>query len=491
MQRRVRRMFGFFLFAFVVLIGWQSYWHLFASDRLLAMPGNRRLSRAESAIPRGIVYDAGGRKLAWSENGARRYADPMATAPVLGYLDVQYGRAGVEGLWDLELSGLSRHFTAAELHRIVIGEKPHGNDLVLTLDLKLQQAAQKALGTRRGAVVALDPATGAILALASSPTFNPVTIGEDYPDIIKAKTGALRNRALQDHYPPGSTMKLVTASAALMNDISPETRFTCPGKSRIFGVTVTDYHGESHGTLDMDGALTKSCNNYFARLAVKSGERRDWPRWTDGHEKDNSVNFRNTAKAFGFGDAWWEKLRDSRMDEMGIIRSSLIPDPNASIPDGELAHMGFGQSTVVATPLQMAMVTAAIANDGVLMAPFLVSQVREGGAEQVLKQYGSLVIGFPLDRDTARTLKGMMRHVVTRGTARRANLRGITVYGKTGTAQQEGGNDHAWFIGFAESEHTAQKIAFAVLIERGGTGGQVAVPVANQVLEAWKQEGAG
>lgn len=466
-------MFGFFLFAFVVLIGWQSYWHLFASDRLLTMPGNRRLARAESAIPRGVIYDRQGIKLAWSENGTRRYADPMVTAPVLGYLDPVYGRAGIEGIWDAELSGLTRHFGAEDLRRITGGEKPHGKDLVLTLDLKLQQAAQKALKGKTGAVVALDPATGAILALASNPTFNPRTLGDDYDNIIRAKTGALRNRALQDHYPPGSTMKLVTATAALMNDIDEDTTFTCPGKSHIFGVNVTDYHGERHGRIAMDPALTHSCNNYFARLAVKVGAK----------------DFGGTAAAYGFNTRWWTKLTDSRMHEMGIAGSTLEPDPNTPIPDGELAHMGFGQSTVVATPLQMAMVTAAIANDGEVRAPYLVAQVRKSGTQEVLKEYSSLTIGYPLNGYTAEKLTGMMRHVVTRGTATRARVSGLTIYGKTGTAQQTGGQDHAWFVGFAERDQA--KIAFAVLIERGGTGGQVAVPVAKQVLEAWKGETLG
>lgn len=463
-------MFGFFLFAFVVLIGWQSYWHLIASDALLTMPGNRRLARAESAIPRGVIYDRNGVKLAWSENGSRRYADPMVTAPVLGYLDPIYGRAGVEGIWDAELSGLSRRFGAADLQRIIAGEKPRGNDLVLTLDLKLQKAAQQALKGKTGAVAALDPATGAILALASAPTFNPRTIADDYDRIVRANTGALRNRAVQDHYPPGSTMKLVTAAAALMNGIDEDTAFTCPGRSRIYNVTVTDYHGAKHGRISMETALAKSCNNYFARLAVEAG----------------ADNFRHTARAFGFNTRWWSTLTDSRMDEMNIARSSLAPDPNAPIPNGELAHMGFGQSTVVATPLQMAMVAAAIANDGELKAPYLVSEVRKGGADPVLKRYTSPAIGFPLDGYTAEKLKGMMRQVVTRGTATRANVRGLTVYGKTGTAQQTGGQDHAWFVGFAERDQA--KLAFAVLIERGGAGGQVAVPVARQVLEAWRDE---
>lgn len=478
-QQRIRRMFGFILLAFLVLICWQSYWHLAKSNWLLTQLGNRRLARAEQNIPRGAIYDANGVKLAWSENGHRRYADPRVTAPVLGYLDPVYGRTGVEGLWNSELSGLTSTDKSAfstgtngeELHRIITGEKPHGKDLLLTLNLKLQQAAEKALGDRRGAVVALDPATGAIRVLASSPTYDPTRIRDEWDAIQRANDGALRNRAIQDHYPPGSTMKLVTASAALMHNISPDTKFTCPGQSHIFGVNVRDYHGERHGTIDMDSAVTVSCNNYFARLAVKVGPE----------------SFTDTAKAYAFGIRWWNNLAsDRQLPAESVATSSLTPNAGTHISDGELAHMGFGQSTVVVTPLQMAMVSAAIANEGKLMAPYLVSEVRKGGATDAVKRFKSDVIGFPLDADSAKTLQGMMRHVVTRGTGRGADTRGVTVYGKTGTAEQEGGDDHAWFVGFGELS-SGTRLAFAVIIERGGTGGRVAVPIARQVLQAWAE----
>jgi peptidoglycan glycosyltransferase len=478
-QQRIRRMFGFILLAFLVLIGWQSYWHLAKSELLLKQTGNRRLARAEQNIPRGSVYDANGVKLAWSDGGTRHYADARTTAPVLGYLDPVYGRTGVEGLWDEELSGLSGAFTQDDLHRIIAGEKPRGKDLILTLDLKLQQAAEKALGDRRGAVVVLDPDSGAIRVLASSPTFDPTRLHEEWDAIQRADDGALRNRALQDHYPPGSTMKLVTASAALMHGIGADTTFTCPGQSHIFGVNVRDYHGEVHGTISMNNALTHSCNNYFARLAVKVGPD----------------NFRQTAESFGFDIPWWGKLEDQRLlpvanpkgEPAAIAASGITAKRTEAIPDGELAHMGFGQSTVVATPLQMAMVSAAIANDGKLMAPYIVSQVRKGGTAKVDRQFKSTAIGFPLDADSAAAVKEMMRRVVTRGTARGADTRGVTVYGKTGTAEQEGGDDHAWFVGFGELS-SEQRLAFAVIIERGGTGGRVAVPVARQVLQAWVEE---
>ncbi|MHB9133209.1 MAG: peptidoglycan D,D-transpeptidase FtsI family protein [Armatimonadota bacterium] len=471
---RIHRIFSVVVITFLALLGWQSYWHLFRSDALLEEESNRRLARVERNIPRGVIFDRQGERLAWSESGTRHYADPRATAAVLGYLDPRYGRVGVEGKWDLELAGLSRHFTADGLNRLLNSEQPHGNDMLLTLDLKLQQAALAALGDRKGAFVVLSPATGGILALATSPTFNAETLGKDYANLAKSSDGVLRNRATQDVYPPGSTMKVLTAAAALMHGVDPKTTYTCTGKTPFDGFMITDYHNTAHHTIAMPRALAVSCNNYFARTAAAVGDQ----------------DFVATAQAFGFGQQWWKNQKiypDPRLLPFSIAKSSLASN-TVSINTRELANMGFGQSTVVATPLQMAMITAAVANKGTLMAPYLVAELRKGSSKQALQTFHSTPIGFPLDSNAAEQLSGMMRKVVTGGTARGANVSGITVYGKTGTAQQDGGEDHAWFIGFAERknrEGDPERIAFAVVIERGGTGGHVAVPAAKQLLQTW------
>lgn len=469
--QRIHRLFGMLILAFVALIVWQSYWHLAKSEWLLSRQSNRRLARAERIVPRGVIYDRHGTRLAWTENGTRKYADSRATAIVLGYLDPRIGRTGVEGEWDLELAGLSRTFTADDYHRLLAREKAVGKDLTLTLDFALQRAALRALHGRKGAVVALDPATGEILALASSPTFDAATIGTDFATLRTSQNGELRNRATQDIYPPGSTMKVVTAAAALMHGIDPRTTYTCQGKTKFSGITITDYHGHTHGTVAMEQALAQSCNLYYARTAATLG----------------FGPLSETARSFGFGRDWREALPDTRMFPIGWSASSLASAQTHHAPLGELAQMGFGQATVVATPLQMAMVAAGVANRGTVMAPYLVTGVRKGGTHLQLASFTSTSIGDPLDGNTARQVAAMMRRVVSGGTATGANVSGLTVYGKTGTAQQVGGGDHAWFIGFAERQQGTEitRIAFAVLIERGGTGGRVAVPVARQLLEAW------
>lgn len=474
-QHRITRLSGTIIFLFIVLIGWQSYWQVYKSDWLLSQRSNRRVARAELNTPRGAIYDRNGVRLAWSEAGKRRYTDGRAVAAVLGYIDPVYGRSGVEGAWDAELAGLAQRFTPDELRRITRGEKPQGKNLVLTLDLRMQQAALKALGDRRGAVVMLDPATGGILAMATSPTYDLNTLSTDYQQLQQRSDGVLRNRATQDRYPPGSTMKVVTASAALMHGIDPNTRYTCQGKTMLGRTKITDYHGESHGSIAMPRALAKSCNYYFASTAVEMGQ----------------AAFVETASAFGFGQQWWgdkEKLPDPRMLPLELTRSSLAANPQQRVAAGEFAQWGFGQATVVATPLQMAMVSAGVANDGTVMTPYLVAQLKKDGTDTPLRSFHSAPLGYAMDADHARAVAEMMHGVVTSGTATGARVSGLTVYGKTGTAEQNGGEDHAWFIGFAEWQHDGEtrRVAFAVVIERGGTGGAVAVPVARNVLEVWR-----
>jgi len=273
-------------------------------------------------------------------------------------------------------------------------------------------------------------------------------------------------------------MKLITATAAIEHGIDPETTtYSCKGKTLIEGTStfISDYHHESHGTLNMVKAFEQSCNYYFASTAVSLGQAAIF----------------STAESFGFDQNWWTRLPDRRMLPIKVTKSALEPNLSRPLPTSELAQVGFGQAAVVATPLQMAMVSAAIANEGTLMAPFLVAQVCKGGTNTVLQSFQSIALGTPMTPEQANILTGMMRLVVTEGTGVDArNFPGVTVYGKTGTAEQNGGDDHAWFTGFADTNHgtgaVTRRVAFAVLIERGGTGGRVAVPIAKRVLQVWR-----
>ncbi|HOS43335.1 MAG TPA: penicillin-binding transpeptidase domain-containing protein, partial [Armatimonadota bacterium] len=329
-RTRVGCLFHVVLVAVLALLGWQAYWHLHGSDWLLDQPTNRRLTRLEHRVPRGMILDRAGEKLAWSNGVTREYADGRATAALLGYLDQQYGREGLEMRWNGELSGLSRTFTGQDLRRMARNEAPRGNDLLLTLDLRLQRIAHDTLGERTGAIVVLDPATGGILGMATQPTYHAATLRADFPRLSADPRKPLRNRATQDFYPPGSTMKLVTAAAALMHGQGADTAQTCAGGvARRYGVNVRDFGGAAHGRLTMPKALEKSCNQYFAQLAAELPP----------------ADFAETAAAFGFGRRWWEErnyLPDPRMLPLRMAVSSLTPGPDMTTSQGERAHMGFG-----------------------------------------------------------------------------------------------------------------------------------------------------
>ena len=276
----------------------------------------------------------------------------------------------------------------------------------------------------------------------------------------------MTNRAIAGLYPPGSTMKVLTAATALQDDpMSADTTYTCTGNTIYHKIKITDYHGENHGTIAMQQALTHSCNYYFARTTLNLG----FDKLAASTEK------------FGFNRGWMS-------DFPLTVKKSRLINENRFIPEGELAQIGFGQGTVTVTPLQMAMVAATVANDGVLMLPYLIDKIQQ--PDKPAEIFQPEILDNPMDMDNAQKLAEMMRNVVTSGTGTRANLRNVRISGKTGTAQQVGGDDHAWFIGFAEKESagTTSRIAFAVVIERGGTGGKIAAPVAAKVAEAWAEK---
>ncbi len=439
------------------MLCWQAQWHLWRAAFLDDLPTNRRAMRTEQSIPRGIIYDCNGNKMAWTEKRTRKYADPFSLSGIIGYVNPKYGRAGVEKALNSELAGMIKSFDSTEIERILRGEKRAGKDVTLTIDMNLQNAAYAALANRAGAVAVIEPASGRVLALATSPTFEI-----NKPD-MKGENGSMTNRAIARLYPPGSTMKVLTAATALQDDpMSADTTYTCEGKTTYDKIKITDYHGERHGTIAMQQALTHSCNYYFARTAINLGFDK----------------LKTSSERFGFNRDWMDGL------PLSVKKSRLINE-DRFIPEGELAQIGFGQGTVTVTPMQMAMVAATVANDGVLMRPYLVDKIQKPGKAAVITT--PEMLDTPMDVANAQKLAEMMRSVVTSGTGTRANLRNVRISGKTGTAQQTGGDDHAWFIGFAEKESagTTAKIAFAVVLERGGTGGKIAAPVAAKVVEAW------
>ncbi len=414
-------------------------------------------------------------------NYQRTYTDGPLYAPLTGYYSIGPGRSSLEATENALLDGSADALFWTRLGNLFAGQEQEGASVELTIDASVQRAAYEAMGDNRGAVVALDPRTGAILAMVSTPSYDPTTLAVHssseanriYSSLVADQTDPLINRAIGgDTYPPGSTFKLIVAAAALDSGYTPETLVYAPRELELPGTTATikNYGGERCGATDnipLIDALRVSCNTAFADLAMRLG-------W--------GVIERTAAK---FG---WEQSLDI---PLSVTPSRLPDNPN----NPQIAQSGIGQFDVRATPHQMAMVASAIANDGVLMKPYLVSTVRDPDL-RVIERTSPEEFSSSLSRETAGALNAMMQAVVSSGTGTNAQIGGVTVAGKTGTS--ETGTDaapHTWFVAFAPANDPV--VAVAVLVENGGdlgdeaTGGRVSAPIAKSVIRAAIDSAAG
>lgn len=445
------------LLGLFVLFGTLAYWQVFRTD-LSERDGNPRILADFSNPARGSILDRAGNVLAASQpDGTRQYTDPSA-AHIVGYLDARFGSQGAELAFNNELSGRSGggSFEAAidaEFRRTV----ERGLDVMLTIDPRVQAAAAGALGQRPGAVVAIDPRNGEILAMVSYPTYNPGSLAEQGEALVADPASPLLNRATQGLYPPGSTFKTVTAASALdHNVIRPETIVVCDEEVVVDGFPISCRNvPQGPGTYPFKNAYTFSVNAIFAQLGVDLG----WDRLLE------------TARDFGF-----ERSLDFTFD----TSPTQILAPDSEQTRVLLASTAFGQGELLATPLQMALVAATIANDGVLVNPHVgLATTRDGKLLNRLDQPGSHRV---ISSETAAIMRDFMVSVVANGQANGVNLPGIQVGGKTGTAESGTGTSHAWFIAFAPADNPV--IAVAVVVENGGQGGVVASPIAGEVIRA-------
>jgi peptidoglycan glycosyltransferase len=437
-------------------------------------PHNSRVLLSEYSHKRGpIVVD--GHAIALSKKThanykyLRTYPGGALYSPVTGYYSLLYGATGIEQAENDILSGSSDKLFVRRLSDYFTGRTPEGGQVVLTLDAKAQQAAYDALAGQRGAVVALDPSTGAILALVSQPSYDPTpltshndkTMKHAYASLNSRPDAPLLDRAISERYPPGSTFKVVTAAAALSSGkYRPGTSIPAPAKLQFADARrfpLPNFQGEtcsSAGHMTLADALRVSCNTAFGGLGLKLG----------------GDTLKRQAEAFGFGK--------SISIPMASVSSTFVSESS----DALLARTAIGQDQDTATPLQMAMVAAGIANHGVVMQPFLVQKTL-GPDLSPLSQAHPTPFSRAVSPAVATELTTMMEGVVQSGTGVNAQIPGITVAGKTGTAENvPGQRTHAWFICFAPAQHP--KIAVAVLVEHGGIGGEAAAPIARQVMQA-------
>ena len=444
---------------FVVLVVYLSYLQVVKGPALAASPYNRRFQEYESQVRRGTIYDVKGVALARTEfsggkKGSRVYPRGADMAHLVGYISDRYGRAGLESAFDGNLLGMEGADKIKNLINKLLGKDQAGGDIALTVDSSLQKLAMDLLGSRRGAVVLLDPRTGAVRVMASSPSYDPNHLDENWSRLVKDEASPLMNRAAQGAYPPGSTFKVVTAAGALAAnpDLASKT-FDCQGYLMVDGYKLTDL--AVHGEVNLTKALAVSCNTTFAQLGLNLG--------ADG--------FYRTVKAFG--------LEQDPALEIPVRPGTMAP-PGKMIPT-ELASSAIGQGKVLVSPLHMALVAAAIANKGVMMRPYLVETVKDSLGETTQR-----AAAHPWLNAITPEISGVIREgmvdAVRYGTARAAAVSGMQVAGKTGSAENARGQTHAWFIGFAPSDQP--RLAIAVILENAGMGGSVAAPVAGSLLEA-------
>jgi peptidoglycan glycosyltransferase len=482
-NRPIRKVIAFCAALFAILLVNATVVQVVEAHSLTSNPHNGRVLINAYERQRGdIIVD--GRAVALSNptddalKYLRVYPGKGLFAHITGFYSL-FKATGIEQSQDSILSGSDSRisFSISRFGQLLAGETPKGGNITLTLDVQAQTLAQKLLGTNKGAVVALDPRTGAILAMVSTPTFdpNPLTSHNSeqaeaaYNALAKQPDQPLLNRATSQLYPPGSTFKLIDTAAALSSGMyNPQSLLPSPNQITLpdtSGVTLQNYEGESCGgnPITMTQALTVSCNTAYASLGLKLGGDR----------------LKAQAQAFGFG-------RD--IDDLGLgYVPSVFPDVN--LP--QTAQSAIGQFDVRATPLQMAMVAAAIGNGGVEMTPYVVAE-QQGPKLSVLSKTQPQVYANPINATVAAEMTQMMESVVAKGTGTKAQIPGVTVAGKTGTADH-GVNQkpHSWFVAFAPAQHPT--VAIAVLVEDGGgeintTGGAVAAPIAQKVMSLLLQE---
>lgn len=477
MNKPLRRLSVAVLLMFGLLLINANYLQVVRADALHNDSNNPRLVLEEYSRQRGPIV-VGGRQIARSVatddrlKYRRTYPDGKLYAPATGFYSLVYGASGIEAASNSILAGTDDSLFVRRIVDLLTREPPRGGSVSLTLKARAQRAALQDLAGRKGSVVAVNPTTGAILALVSSPSYDPSLLSSHDAAAVRAAYGRLNrdpqapllNRALRETYTPGSTFKVVTAAAALENGLRSSSK-VFNGASLDLPQTTADLPNENGracnpaGPATLEDALAFSCNASFGKLGLDLG----------------AETLAEQARRFGFGDAFTVPMR------------SAVSEFPGDLNPPQTAQSAIGQFSVRATPLQMALVAAAVANRGVLMSPYLVQEVRAPDLTP-LDVTKPEAVGEAISPASAQQLTDMMVNVVENGTGTNAQIAGVRVAGKTGTAQQGGGRrPHAWFVSFAPADNP--RVAVAVVIENGGdareiSGNQLAAPIARDVMRA-------
>ena len=450
----------FFILIFVSLIGYLIYFDAIKSDDFINSPYNTRQDTFSDRVVRGSIQSSDGEVLAQTnvyEDGTEERTYPFANifAHAVGY-DTN-GKSGLESEANFQLL-TSHSFFLEQMKNEFLGKKNQGDTVISSLNADLQTTAYNSLGDRRGAVVVIEPSTGRILAMVSKPDFNPNTIAQDWDTLVNDENNSsLLNRATNGAYPPGSTFKVVTALDYFRQKGSLEGySYLCQGSITVGDHTIQCYHGHVHGQEDFYSAFANSCNCAFADIGISLG----------------GSSIRNTAEDLLFNKAL--PLNSYR-------KSSFTLDGKSGT--STVMQTAIGQGETLVSPMHMALITAAVANNGMLMKPYLIDRI-ENDSGDLVKRTQSSTYKRLMSSNEANLLGKMMRQVVTSGTASALNGRSYTVAGKTGSAEfNEQGDSHSWFVGYTNVDNP--ELVIAVIVENGGAGSEAAVPIAGQVFDAY------
>jgi penicillin-binding protein A len=471
MNRTILRLFGLVGLLFALLVAFTSRWTVFEAASLRNNPLNRRGLLEEQRIHRGRILATDGTLLARSTLGPggvynRSYPAGGLFAHAIGYSYITIGQAGLELSRNDVLTG--QRGTVSSILDQLQGKTRQGDDVVTTLNPAAQRAALGALSGQQGAVVALDPRTGAVEVMASSPGYDPNGLSPSrFTALNRDNTQKpLVNRTTQFGYAPGSTFKVVTATAAIDSGaFTPQSVVNGKNGVTISGVPLSNDYNQDFGPIDLTTALQQSVNTVWAQVAVRVGK----------------ATMARYMSRFGFGHKPQLDYPTTEMSSSGEYRNQTILDPRSTYVD--VGRMGIGQDKLQVTPLQMAEVVSAVANRGRLMKPHLTARIvdPDGRTVQTISPSVQSVVMRP---STATAVTSMMVAVVTGGTGTQAQIPGITVAGKTGTAETQIGNkiNNVWFVAFAPAE--APRVAIAVTVQGvPGFGGGVAAPIAKTVMQ--------
>ena len=491
MNRQLRHLAVVASLLIAVLIGATTYWQSWAGGELANRQGNAVQLVAQLQVDRGTIYAANGERLAWSvphkKGGlttySRKYVPNSAFSQVLGYATTGQTFTGLEQSLNDFLTGSNTTLTnslSQEIDRLG-GKTVHGNNVTLTLKPSAQTLAEQLLAGRCGAVVAMNPRTGAVYAMASSPTYNPNLILQPngYAKIAKIKgacgdASALYDNATQGLYPPGSTFKLVTASAALNSGrFTPYSQFYDPGYCIEYGVKISNAGNpegqpEAFGNVTLAQGLEHSINSVYCNVGKQIG----------------AGAILDYARRYGFYSTLPLDTPSNTIYDSGLYNNGRLFSPKNPATQVDPGRLAFGQERMLVTPLQMALVASTIANHGSEPRPYLVQKVTAPDGSVVSKTSPSSM-GHPISPKTAAELNQMMQLVVQGGTAAGIFPPSLDVAGKTGTAEVVTNSNiyDAWFVCFAPANNP--KIAISVVVEKqpNGFGASVAAPIARAILE--------